>query len=72
LLGNLIVEINPVRIRFFNQPNLPGAISALQPFFSTNRIFNVAELLKINKSLNFMSFGEAFHQPFAVLAYSSH
>src|SRR6185503_12561731 len=64
---NLIVEVAPIGIRFFNQPNLPGPIPFLHLLFACDRRFYVGMNFIINKLGNTVSLGEAFYEPLAML-----
>ena len=62
-----IVEVVPIRIRFFNQSNLPGPIPFLHLLFARDRRFHIGMNFIINKLGNTVSLGEAFYEPFAML-----
>jgi len=56
----LVIEIDPVRILFFDQTNLPRSIPTFQSFFAADGIFYIVELLKMNKPINSVLLCEAF------------
>jgi hypothetical protein len=59
--GDLVVEIDPVRIFRFNEFNLPGSIPALEALFPPNCRFNVGMRFEIDESMYFILFCEAGH-----------
>src|SRR5262249_603631 len=54
-------QVVPVRVCFFYQSDLPRSIPLLKPSFTTDRTFDVAELLEVNQAMDAVSFGEAAH-----------
>src|SRR5215475_11016633 len=52
-----------------NQPNFPGSIPLLEPLFTTDRAFDIAELFEVNQAMDAVSFGEAAHYLRSMLEY---
>src|SRR5690348_13765517 len=49
------VQVPPLRITLFDQPNLPGPIPTLDLFLAGNRQVNVSKLLEPHQTMNAVS-----------------
>src|SRR5262249_3636543 len=62
-------QVVPIGVCFFNQPNFPGSIPLLEPLFTKDRAFDIAELFEVNQAMDAVSFGEAAHHLRSMLEY---
>src|SRR5215831_7710995 len=72
LLGNLVVEITPVRIHRENEIDLPLARPVLDVLFPLDCSGSRVVALIVNQHLNSIAFGEAWYEAFPVLKGPTH
>jgi hypothetical protein len=58
-LGNLWIEVVPIRIQLLNEPNFPCPIPSLETLFAEVCSRNVAVLFEIDQPMNVIFFREA-------------
>src|SRR5688572_13125056 len=61
------IQIIPVGISLFDQPDLPGSIPVLQSLLASDRLTDIAELFKIDEPENLVAFGESVGCALAML-----
>src|SRR5262245_204187 len=72
LLGNLVVEVTPVRIHRENEIDLPLARPVLDVLFPLDCSGGRVVALIVNQHLNPVAFGEAWYEAFPVLKGPTH
>src|SRR5215831_7237038 len=72
LLGNLVVEITPVRIHRENEIDLPLARPMLDVLFPLDCSGGRVVALVVNQHLNSIAFGEAWYEASPVLKGPTH
>src|SRR6266571_2428672 len=66
------IEIDPIRVRFFDETDLPGSIPFLETFLALYREFDIVELLEVDQSVNAVAPGESGHRICAMLVDAAH
>ena len=65
------IQIIPIWIELFNQPNFPGSIPFFQSLLAPDRVFSIIELFEINESSDLVSLRKAFRQFQAMLGHAT-
>jgi hypothetical protein len=70
-LGDLMIEIAPIRIGFLNQSDLPSPVPFFHLLFARNRCFDIGMRFEIDKLCDIVSLRESLYEFFSVFIHAA-